>query len=105
MWLMALYLISSHLLWSMVTDNPIMSCPTALASALQAVAAGLSDASNHHFLKANYYALVKEDEARCWLAAMWVNAETTHSLELGTDELQLDVLLDGRYHWTRVRTP
>ncbi len=91
----------------MVTDNPMMSCPAPLTSALQAVAAGLPNASNHYFLKANYYALVKDDEARCWLATMWLNAETTRSLELGADELQLGVLLDGRHldHWTRVCIP
>ena len=81
-----------------------MNCPASLAAALQAVAAGLPNATNHYFLKANYYALVEDDEAKCWLAAMWLNAETIRNLELGADELQLDVLLDGRYldHWTRV---
>ena len=84
-----------------------MNCPAPLASALQAVAAGLPDATNHYFLKANYYDLVDDDEARCWLAAMWLNEETTRNLELGTDVLLLDVLLDGRHldRWSRVSIP
>ena len=38
---------------------------------------------------------------------MWLNAETTRNLELGADELQLDVLLDDRHldQWTRISIP
>lgn len=38
---------------------------------------------------------------------MWLNEETTCNVALGTDALQLDVLLDGRRltHWTRVSIP
>jgi hypothetical protein len=38
------------------------------------------------------------------MAATWVNAETTRDLKLEADELQLDVLLDGRHlnQWTQV---
>jgi hypothetical protein len=60
----------------MVTDNPIMNCPALLASALQAVAAGLPDATNHYFLKANYYDHVEDDCARWWLAAIWLDEES-----------------------------
>nr|GFC67181.1 hypothetical protein [Tanacetum cinerariifolium] len=65
-----------------------MNCPAPLAAALQAVAASLPDATNHYFLKANYYDHVED-------------------FELGVDELQLDVLLDGRRlaDWTRVSIP
>ena len=84
-----------------------MNCPAPLAAALQAVAAGLPDAANHYFLKANYYDHVDDDQARWWLAIMWLNEETTRNFELGSDELQLDVLLDGRRlsNWTRVSIP
>lgn len=83
-----------------------MNCPETLASALHQVAAGLPDAANHYFLKANYYDHVG-DGARWWLAAMWLNEETTRNFELGADELRLDVLLDGKRldHWTRVSIP
>ena len=71
-----------------------MNCLAPLATALQAVAAGLSDATNHYFLKANYYDHVEDndngdDPARWWLAVMWLNDETTRNLELGPDALQL----------------
>lgn len=89
-----------------------MNCPAPLAAALQAVAAGLPDATNHYFLKANYYDHVEDTDdgdgpARWWLAVMWLNEETTRNLELRADELQLDVLLDGRRlaDWTRVSIP
>lgn len=86
-----------------------MNCTAPLAAALQAVAAGLPDATNHYFLKANYYDHVddSDDPARWWLAVMWLNEETTRNLELGPDALQLDVLLDGRHltNWTRVSIP
>jgi hypothetical protein len=47
------------------------------------VAAGLPDADNNYFLKANYYGHVVGDGARWWLAAMWLNEETTKYFELG----------------------
>jgi hypothetical protein len=83
-----------------------MNCPAPLASALQAVAAGLPDATNHYFLKANYYDHV-DDKARWWLAVIWLYEETTRNFELGPDVLQLDVLVDGRRltQWTRVSIP
>jgi hypothetical protein len=67
-----------------------MNCPAPFAAALQAVAAGLPDATNHYFLKANYYDHVEDYEdgdepARWWLAFMWLNEETSRSIELGTD--------------------
>ncbi len=60
--------------------------------------AGLPDAMNHYFLKANYYDHVEDYEygdepARWWLAVMWLNEETTRNFELGTDELQLQACL------------
>lgn len=61
-----------------------MNCPAPLATTLQAVAAGLPDAPNHCFLKANYYDHVEDsddDPARWWLAALWLNEETTRNLE------------------------
>lgn len=84
-----------------------MNCPESLASALQAVATGLPDAANHYFLKANYYDYLGDDQARCWLAIMWLNETTTRNLALGTDELQFDVLLNERNlsQWTRVSIP
>lgn len=89
-----------------------MNCPAPLAAALQVVAAGLPDATNHYFLKANYYDHVEDNDdcaspARWWLAVMWLNEETTRNFELGANELQLDVLLDGRRlaDWTRVSIP
>ncbi len=76
-----------------------MNCPEPLATALQAVAAGLPDAANHYFLKANYYDHLDGEQARWWLAVMWLNEETTQNFELGADELRhLD-------HWTRVSIP
>ena len=41
-----------------------MNRPAPLAVELQAVAAGLPDATNHCFLKSNYYDLVNDDDAQ-----------------------------------------
>lgn len=84
-----------------------MNCPEPLAAALRQVAAGLPDATNHYFLKANYYDHIGGDEARWWLAAMWLNEETTRNFELGPDTVRLEVLLDGRHlnHWTLISIP
>ena len=40
----------------------MINCPAPLDSALQAVAAGLLDATNHYFLKTNYYDHVADDQ-------------------------------------------
>lgn len=84
-----------------------MNCPTTLAAALQAVAAGLPNSANHYFLKANYYDHIGDDQMRCWLAAMWLNEATIRSFELGEDNLQFEVLLDGQHldYWTRISIP
>jgi hypothetical protein len=90
----------------MVTDNPMMNCPA--PPCVGAASGGRRpDAANHYFLKANYYHLVDEDDVRCWLTAIWHNEETTRNFELGTNELHIDVILDGQHinHWTRVNIP